>query len=55
MIEGSRARTNFAIELTSGDTATVLEVVGEIDASVSGELSDRLAMAVDAGLTALIA
>ncbi|WP_328450185.1 MULTISPECIES: STAS domain-containing protein [unclassified Amycolatopsis] len=53
MIEGPPARVNFALELTSTGAATVLKAIGEIDASVSGELRDRLAAAIEAGAPVL--
>ncbi|MFJ1761270.1 STAS domain-containing protein [Amycolatopsis sp. NPDC088138] len=49
MLEGPPARLNFSIELTSTGAATVLKVAGEIDAAVSGRLTEQLATAVEAG------
>jgi anti-sigma B factor antagonist len=50
VLEGPPARLNFAIDVTTTATATVLKVAGEIDAAVSGRLTELLATAVDAGL-----
>jgi anti-sigma B factor antagonist len=54
LIEGPAAHLGFAIELTTAGPGTVLEVAGEIDAAVSGELRDRLAAAVEAGAPVIV-
>lgn len=50
MLEGPPARLSFVIELTTTATATVVKVAGEVDAAVSGRLTEELTTAVDAGL-----
>jgi anti-sigma B factor antagonist len=53
LLEGPAAHLDFAIELTTG-TETVLTVAGEVDAAVSGELTDRLAAAVGTGAPVIV-